>query len=118
MAHVSRGLHLPFFDAQDSAYLGNMCTAPLYRRRGYGTHLLRAAERLTRVASYPVIYLHLRRALPFIIFFSPTFRYVRGWLPWCSTMLRLTRGVSYPAICLYLRHAPHIKDRTIAAVPK
>ncbi len=64
MAHVSCGLHLPFFDAQDSAYLGNMCTAPLYRRRGYGTHLLRAAERLTRIASYPVIYLHLRRALP------------------------------------------------------
>lgn len=45
---------------KDSAYLGNMCTAPEHRRRGYGSHLLRAAEQLTQLAAYPILYLHLR----------------------------------------------------------
>eukprot|EP00208_Stichococcus_sp_RCC1054_P006263 CAMPEP_0206140496 /NCGR_PEP_ID=MMETSP1473-20131121/9600_1 /ASSEMBLY_ACC=CAM_ASM_001109 /TAXON_ID=1461547 /ORGANISM="Stichococcus sp, Strain RCC1054" /LENGTH=451 /DNA_ID=CAMNT_0053534655 /DNA_START=441 /DNA_END=1796 /DNA_ORIENTATION=- len=45
---------------KDSAYLGNMAVAPEFRRRGYGRILLGAAERLTRLAAFPTIYLHLR----------------------------------------------------------
>lgn len=45
---------------QDCAYLGNMCVDEPFRRRGYGKVLLRAGEKLTRLASFPAIFLHLR----------------------------------------------------------